>query len=270
VTSDPIKDDQKQPSRESVSRAVWDKPGPPNRVQLGDTSRGPLDCDKLVTETSRLNFNQPRAVPWKVTTEREPLPVVETVPIDFRGGMCPTDLATNHPAFRTLQQYATQGCPANTGRHWTKDEMHAAVERGNHDSAKERDAIESYQEEIKEKVRSGQARVVLWDDIKDDPPEQLKISPLAMIPHKSRKFRAILNLSFGLRMSTHTVPSVNESTQKSRRTGRSTNWGRYSLASSRQWPRQPTTRLCSSPSTTSRMVFGECRSRREPSIILHT
>ena len=35
-----------------------------------------------------------------------------------------------------------------------------------------------------------------------------------MIPHKSRKFRAILNLSFGLRMTTHAVPSVNESTQK--------------------------------------------------------
>ena len=92
--------------------------------------------------------------------------------------------------------------------------MHAAVNRGNHESARMPDAIEAYQEEIQEKISSGQARVVLWDDIKDNPPEQLKISPLAMIPHKSRKFRAILNLSFDLKMSTHTVPSVNEATKK--------------------------------------------------------
>jgi hypothetical protein len=55
--------------------------------------------------------------------------------------------------------------------------------------------------------------VVLWDDIKENPPPQLKISPLAMIPHKSRQFRAILDLSFRLRLKDGThVPSVNEAT----------------------------------------------------------
>lgn len=59
----------------------------------------------------------------------------------------------------------------------------------------------------------GQCKVVLWDDIKDSLPEQLKVSPLAMIPHKSRKFRAILDLSFRLRLKNgDVVPSVNEGT----------------------------------------------------------
>ena len=34
-----------------------------------------------------------------------------------------------------------------------------------------------------------------------------------MIPHKSRKYRAILDLSFCLRMNGYEVPSVNEATK---------------------------------------------------------
>jgi hypothetical protein len=36
--------------------------------------------------------------------------------------------------------------------------------------------------------------VVLWDNIKDDHPCQLKVSPVAAISHKSRAYRLILNL----------------------------------------------------------------------------
>ena len=52
----------------------------------------------------------------------------------------------------------------------------------------------------------------MWDDIKDNPPEQLKISPVAMIPHKSRKYRAILDLSFKLRLKNGELLSVNKAT----------------------------------------------------------
>ena len=55
-----------------------------------------------------------------------------------------------------------------------------------------------FAEEATEKVRTKQARIVLCDDIKDNPPMQLKISPIAAIPHKSKAFRSILNLSFRL------------------------------------------------------------------------
>ena len=152
--------------------------------------------------------------PWQITKARQYIDKPKKCTPSHRGQMYPTGLATSHPAFRTLQQYATTGCPAKTGRHWTKDEMHAAVERGNHVSARKPEAIAAYQEEIKEKIERGQAKVVLWDDIKDDPPKQLKISPLAMVPHKSRLFRAILDLSFSLKLSTHHVPSVNKLTEK--------------------------------------------------------
>jgi hypothetical protein len=98
--------------------------------------------------------------------------------------------------------------------------MWAAVERGPHVSALEHDAIAQLEEEIPEKVKAGQCKVVLWDDIKHNPPEQLKISPLAMIPHKSRKYRAILDLSFRLRLkNSSVVPSVNEATTLEAPTG---------------------------------------------------
>ena len=65
--------------------------------------------------------------------------------------------------------------------------------------------------EVADEVAKGQARVVLWDDIKHDHPKQLKISPVAAIPHKSRAYRSILDLSFALRLDDGgTVPSVND------------------------------------------------------------
>jgi hypothetical protein len=114
------------------------------------------------------------------------------------GEMCPSNLAIHHPAAVTLLKHASGGCPANTGRPWTKEEMQAAIDRGPHVSALDPEAIEQLQQEVQDKVKKGQARLVLWDEIKKDPPKELKISPIAMIPHKSRKFRAILDLSFRL------------------------------------------------------------------------
>jgi hypothetical protein len=56
---------------------------------------------------------------------------------------------------------------------------------------------------------------VEWDSIKDNPPAQLKISPIAAIPHKSRGFRSILDLSFSLCLTNGGVLlSVNNTTIK--------------------------------------------------------
>jgi hypothetical protein len=82
-----------------------------------------------------------------------------------------------------------------------------------HSSAMHPDAMAQLQAEVTEKVRDNQARIVQWNDIRHNPHPNLKISPVAMIPHKSRGFRAILDLSFHLRLLTgEHVPSVNEST----------------------------------------------------------
>ena len=51
----------------------------------------------------------------------------------------------------------------------------------------------------------------MWGDIKNNSSEELKVSPIAMIPHKSRAFRVILDPSFSIRLASgHEVPLVNE------------------------------------------------------------
>ena len=43
----------------------------------------------------------------------------------------------------------------------------------------------------------------------------MKVSPIAEIPHKSKSFRSILDLSFSLKLTPHgRVPSVNENNKK--------------------------------------------------------
>jgi hypothetical protein len=94
--------------------------------------------------------------------------------------------------------------------------MWEAVERGPHRSATTPTAVQHFTEEIQEKLRTNQARLVPWDAIKDNPPPQLKISPIAAIPHKSKAFRSILDLSFRLRLKKGGVlAAVNDTTIKS-------------------------------------------------------
>ena len=50
-------------------------------------------------------------------------------------------------------------------------------------------------------------------EYRDNPPPQLEIYPLVTIPHKSRKFRAILYLSFKLLLNGFEMPSLNEETR---------------------------------------------------------
>ena len=136
-------------------------------------------------------------------------------PTTHRNKMCPRGLALHHPAAATLLEYATTGCPTMTGQPWTVQHMMAAITRGPHASALVPAAVKQMDEEIAEKVKNNQVRLVRWADIKANPPRQLKISPLAMVEHKSRPFRAILDLSFPVKISpTESVPSVNSTTTK--------------------------------------------------------
>jgi len=108
--------------------------------------------------------------------------------------MYPRGRARSHPAGDLLEEWAQYGCPASTGREWTREQMQEAIDRGPHKSALEPAAIEHFRLEIEEKVKAGQARVVDWEDIRDNPPPQLKISPVAAIPHNSKPYRSILGL----------------------------------------------------------------------------
>ncbi len=116
----------------------------------------------------------------------------------YRNKMRPQGLALHHPAAKILEEYAQYGCPTRTGKPWSKKEMWEAVARGPHKSAMLPEAIEHFRLKAIAKVNAGQAILVKWDNIKNNPPPQLKISPIVAIPHKSKAFRSILDLSFSL------------------------------------------------------------------------
>jgi hypothetical protein len=58
-----------------------------------------------------------------------------------------------------------------------KRKIWEAVARGPHKSALSPEVLEHFAQECKENVTSGQAKIVLWDNIKDNPPPQLEILP---------------------------------------------------------------------------------------------
>ena len=135
----------------------------------------------------------------------------------YRGGMCPANLALQHPAAPLLQHYATEGCPANTGRQWTRREIEAAAEYGSHPM--EESAMTQFYEEAKEKEQRGLVEILEWEELKNRPdhlfPADMKLSPLSAVHHKSRNWRAILDLTWMRKDVGGNVPSVNANTTKS-------------------------------------------------------
>ena len=128
--------------------------------------------------------------------------------------MFPRNEVLNHPAGPTLLQYALEGCPVDCGSNWTIEQLEAAIANGAHSSANEPGAAAACKKEALERVKEGLCRLVNWDDIKDDFPKNLKISPLAAVPHKSRMYRMILDLSFQLLVNGKKLESVNDSSDK--------------------------------------------------------
>jgi hypothetical protein len=133
----------------------------------------------------------------------------------YRNSMCPAGVAVEHPAAAILMNRAQFGCPTKTGKPWTRADINEAIKQGPHQPALSPEAIQHLAEEIKEKIRTNQARVIEWDTIKDNPPPGLKISPIAAIPHKSKAFWSILDLSFQLRLRNGGfLDAVNDITEK--------------------------------------------------------
>ena len=126
--------------------------------------------------------------------------------------MCPSGSALLHKAAPLLQFYSDEGCPCDCGPNWTPEHILAAIKKGAHSSALHPEAAICLHKETQEKIKGGYARTVRVGDIKNCLPPSIKISPIAMIPHKSRKFRAILDLSYQLRLKGKKKPSVNSAT----------------------------------------------------------
>ena len=140
------------------------------------------------------------------------LPIKET--IGKSDLMFPRTYSKDHVATDLLHEYATQGCPADCGPNWTREKILLLLKKGPHQSSKQREAVLQLRKETIDKITNGFARTVKWGDIKDNIPPQLKISPVAMIPHKSKKYRCILDLSFTLYDKGVAYTSVNDTTIK--------------------------------------------------------
>ena len=131
--------------------------------------------------------------------------------------MFPGKLAQRHPFGPTLRKYATDGCPVDIQEDWTLEELDAAVAYGAHPSAETPEASATCRQEALEKVQQNLAKHVPWKRLRKlilaGLKRHTKVSPVAAIPHKSRLFRMILDLSTkGQRKSnTH---SVNELTNE--------------------------------------------------------
>jgi len=184
--------------------------------------------------------------------------------VSFRGRMCPDESIRHHPAFDALYRYATEGCPVDCGLSWTAEHLEAAVLRGPHISAKSAEAARCLREEAMEKVAQGEAEIIKWDDIKANPHPKLKISPLAAVPHKSRMFRAILDLSFQLRINGILFPSVNEATTPISNHRSMSRWEKFFGGLLRKWQNvTQTTGTFSLRSGISKTAFGGSSCRKK-------
>jgi len=99
------------------------------------------------------------------------------------------------------------------GQPWSLEQLHTAVRCGAHPSAHTPEAVKCLRVETMEKVQQGFAKLIPWSMLCTNPPKNLKISPLAAVPHKSQQYCAILDLSFNLWVGGLQLPTVNEATQ---------------------------------------------------------
>ena len=132
-----------------------------------------------------------------------------------------------HPFVATLERWAS-GVSATCGEPWTEAAITTAVERGPHTSALTPDARQLIEEEVQYQTSAGFSEVVLWSNLRNKLPVNLKISPLAVIPQVGRRGRLLLDLSFPVQAARPTskrgrrhwvpppplAPSINSTTTK--------------------------------------------------------
>ena len=161
----------------------------------------PAEATKNITSQLNNDDNFPAEIPIQKTIGKLKL-------------MEPNTYALAHPASTLLKDYADNGCPVDCGPDWSIKKIKLLLVKGPHSSANSKEAIKQLRAETVQKISNQYARVVKWSDIKDNIPPKLKLSPVAMIPHKSKKYRCILDLSFTLFDKGIEYSSVNSTTTK--------------------------------------------------------
>ena len=109
---------------------------------------------------------------------------------------------------------STDVCPVNCGPSWSTEKIEAAILHGPHMSAKSVEARTALHSKAHTKVQNGFAIILKYKTIKDILPPKLKFSPAACIPHKSRHYRVILDISFRICINGKYLSLVNDTTVK--------------------------------------------------------
>ena len=201
-------------AKETTSRAVagetLHRVAPPSPTARATPATPPRTCALTREEEECANksaLNKDSTIPGELPIKPE---IGKFTPLMEPQG----PYGLSHAATPLLEDYAAHGCPVDCGPNWSRQQIVALLLRGPHRSAMQRRAIQQLRTETTEKTNQGYARIVQWGGIKDDIPPKLKISPVAMIPHKSKAFRCILDLSFELLVDGETITSVNARTHK--------------------------------------------------------
>jgi hypothetical protein len=193
-----------------------------------------------------------------------PIPTLPRTPIQskFKGLMLPRHEVITHPAGPDLLRYATDGCPVDCGKSWSRQRIKAAIAKGAHGGVEAPGAADACRAEALKRVAAGSCRLINWVNIRNDIPPNLKVSPIAAVPHKSRLYRMILDLSYQIKINGKKLQSVNDTSDKSL----APQHAMYELGNvihdsfgQCQCPTTTSPRSCS-PKSTSKTVTGECAS----------
>ncbi len=130
--------------------------------------------------------------------------------------MQPQQLADVHLFTPTMKQWR-HGIKVDCGPDWSWDIIEAAIERGPHPMACTSNAYDLFKEDIAYQVTAGFSKVMLWEDVRWLRPQNIKVSPMALIPQVGRRGQIILDLSFPVYQDvdgvvTITQESVNSTT----------------------------------------------------------
>jgi hypothetical protein len=115
-----------------------------------------------------------------------------------QNSMCPAALALHHSAAETLLDWAEFGCPTQTGKPWSVLEMEEAIIRNPPISIDPRSARTLCGRNQGESAVKAGLGCQMGRHKK--PPTELKILPIAAIPHKLKVYWSILDLFFQLQL----------------------------------------------------------------------
>lgn len=118
-------------------------------------------------QRQQLQLLQPPVDYWNTHEGKFSIPAEQAPPMNNKSQLRPSGLALHHPAAELLLKYAVHRCPAETGNHWTTEQIQAAINRGNHLSAKTPDAVRYFQQEISEKLAKGKVHFLDWEKCKE-------------------------------------------------------------------------------------------------------